>query len=127
MPNPIRNLFREADAWLSGVQSTYLSTCVTYKRGTSSTRMPAQYTKQVIDVQETTGIITRIEVWKFNINTDVMKLDNTRTDPKSGDMIVTDTGEVYQVQAMPGQDCWSWASVWRTSYSIFTKFISKQP
>lgn len=122
MPNSFANAAASAFATIRGVAGHE----VTYQQGEITleeiTAVPGQQPAQFTEV-ESLGTNSR---WRdYLIQASDLVHEETALEPTPGDRI-TDGGDIYEVQDIPGEPCWRWSDPHRQTFRIHTKYIGTE-
>jgi hypothetical protein len=122
---PMDNMLKNGMSWLESQREKYVSTLVTYKRGTASAEVPATIGKTLFRIEDEYGRVVRYESRDFLITAEKLVLNGTVVLPERGDEIIDD-GFVYEVMAPANEPEWRYSDAFRKTLRIHTKNTGKE-
>lgn len=123
------NMLRDGLAWLSGKLTDHASREVTYRRGDAAATVQATLGKTVAEQDSGEGLITRMEIRDYLIDTDSLVLDGQHQLPERGDRIEeVDGGQRFVFEVLPiGSDrAWRYSDPFRLKLRIHTRLIATE-
>ena len=124
------DLLEQGAQWLNDQQREHTSRTVIYQRGELSVEVPATIGRTVHDVENTYGIIEKVETRDFIIRAQDLVLDGGPISPQRGDRVTEAVGGttlVYEVMSpgtSTGSSHYRFTDPYRLAFRIHTKHIA---
>ena len=114
------NVIASAAAWLNATRTAYMSSPVSYLRGSDAEEIQATKGKSVFEVQSGDGSVLQIEAQDFIVNwADMDPL------PTAGDRIVFG-GETFEVMPFGQESCFRNSDEFNNAIRIHTKKVASE-
>jgi hypothetical protein len=113
--------------WLSGQMTTAAGKTVRYSRGSNWALVKAVPGMSTSDVLDADGALTKYVSRDWLIESADLVLARVAVTPQEGDTITEYDGDskyVYQVNKVPGSECWDWCGTEHVRYRIHSKQTS---
>ena len=120
------DLLDKGSAWLEGQRKKHATREVTYLRGAESVVVKATIGRTLFEQDDGAGVIVRMQVRDYLIDTADLVLAGEQTLPANGDRIEEiDAGlkHTYEVLPLGGEQHWRYSDPYRRTLRIHTKLI----
>ena len=120
------DLLDKGSAWLEGQRKKHATREVTYLRGAESVVVKATLGRTLFEQDDGAGVIVRMQVRDYLIDTADLVLAGEQTLPAKGDRIEEiDAGlkHTYEVLPLGGEQHWRYSDPYRRTLRIHTKLI----
>lgn len=124
------DLLEQGAQWLNDQQREHTSRMVIYQRGELNVEVPATIGRTVHDVENTHGVIEKVETRDFIIRAQDLLLGGSPISPQRGDRVKETVGETtltYEVMSpgtSTGSSHYRFADPYRLAFRIHTKHIA---
>jgi len=127
------DLLEQGAQWLNNQQREHASRMVVYQRGEKSVEVPATIGRTIHEVENTYGIIEKVETRDFIIRAQDLLLDGSPITPQRGDRVIENIGgelpstltyEVMSPGTSTGSSHYRFADPYRLAFRIHTKHIA---
>jgi hypothetical protein len=123
------DMLRDGLSWLAGKLTSHAAREVTYQRGESQATVLATLGKTVAEQDSGEGLIMRIEIRDYLIDTASLVIDGQQVLPERGDLIIeTEDGKSFTYEVLPiGSDrAWRYSDPFRLKLRIHTRLIATE-
>ena len=123
------DLLKVGQKWLAEKLTKHASREITYWRGEVETTVTATIGKTMADQDTGDGLVLRMEIRDYLIDTGDLKLDGQPTLPERGDLIIeNDDGKNFTYEVLPigNQRAWRYSDPFRLKLRIHTKLITTE-
>ncbi|MCO6455476.1 MAG: hypothetical protein J5I93_09280 [Pirellulaceae bacterium] len=123
------DLLDKGSAWLEGQRKKHATREVTYRRGVESVVVKATIGRTLLEQDDGAGVIVRLQVRDYLIDTADLVLASEPTLPAKGDRIEEiDAGQkhTYEVLPLGGEQHWRYSDPYRRTLRIHTKLIATE-
>jgi hypothetical protein len=125
----VSDLLDKGSAWLEGQRKKHATREVTYSRGVLSVVVKATIGRTLFEQDDGAGVIVRMQVRDYLIDTADLVLAGEQTLPAKGDRIAEiDAGQkhTYEVLPLGGEQHWRYSDPYRRTLRIHTKLIETE-
>jgi hypothetical protein len=125
----VSDLLDKGSAWLEGQRKKHATREVTYSRGAASVLVKATIGRTLFEQDDGAGVIVRMQVRDYLIDTADLVLAGEQTLPAKGDRIEEfDAGQkhTYEVLPLGGEQHWRYSDPYRRTLRIHTKLIETE-
>jgi hypothetical protein len=125
----VSDLLDKGSAWLEGQRKKHATREVTYSRGVQSVVVKATIGRTLFEQDDGAGVIVRMQVRDYLIDTADLVLAGEQTLPAKGDRIEEiDAGQkhTYEVLPLGGEQHWRYSDPYRRTLRIHTKLIETE-
>lgn len=123
------DLLDKGSAWLEGQRKKHRTRDVNYRRGVDSVVVKATIGRTLFEQDDGAGVIVRMQVRDYLIDTADLVLAGDETLPAKGDRIEEiDAGKkhTYEVLPLGGEQHWRYSDPFRRTLRIHTKLIATE-
>ena len=123
------DLLKAGQKWLAEKLTKHASREITYRRGEVESTVTATIGKTMADQDTGDGLVLRMEIRDYLIDTGDLKLDGQPTLPERGDLIIeNDDGKNFTYEVLPigNQRAWRYSDPFRLKLRIHTKLITTE-
>ncbi len=123
------DLLDKGSAWLEGQRKKHATREVTYRRGMDAVVVKATIGRTLFEQDDGAGVIVRMQVRDYLIDTADLVLAGEQTLPAKGDRIEEiDAGlkHTYEVLSLGGEQHWRYSDPYRRTLRIHTKLIETE-
>jgi hypothetical protein len=123
------DLLKVGQKWLAEKLTKHASREINYRRGEVETTVTATIGKTMADQDTGDGLVLRMEIRDYLIDTGDLKLDGQPTLPERGDLIIeNDDGKNFTYEVLPigNQRAWRYSDPFRLKLRIHTKLITTE-
>ncbi len=123
----MKDILRDGQRWLANKLTQHAAREVTYRRGTDEVKLIATIGKTLAEQDSGDGLILRMEIRDYLIDTILLRLAGQATLPERGDLIVETEGGLeftYEVLPIGNQRAWRYSDPFRLKLRIHTRLIS---
>jgi len=123
------DLLKAGQKWLAEKLKKHASREITYRRGEVESIVTATIGKTMADQDTGDGLVLRMEIRDYLIDTADLKLDGQLTLPERGDLIIEtddDKNFTYEVLPIGNQRAWRYSDPFRLKLRIHTKLITTE-
>ena len=123
------DLLDKGSAWLEGQRKKHATREVTYRRGVESVVVKATIGRTLFEQDDGAGVIVRLQVRDYLIDTADLVLAGEPTLPAKGDRIEEiDAGQkhTYEVLPLGVEHHWRYSDPYRRTLRIHTKLIATE-
>ena len=123
------DMLRDGLSWLTGKLTSHAAREVTYRRGDLQATVLATIGKTVAEQDSGDGLIMRMEIRDYLIDTMSLLLDGQQLLPQRGDLIIeTEDGKDFTYEVLPiGSDrAWRYSDPFRLKLRIHTRLIATE-
>jgi hypothetical protein len=125
----VGDLLDKGSAWLEGQRKKHATREVTYRRGMDAVAVKATIGRTMFEQDDGAGVIVRMQVRDYLIDTADLVLASEPTLPAKGDRIEEiDAGQkhTYEVLPLGGEQHWRYSDPYRRTLRIHTKLIETE-
>jgi hypothetical protein len=125
----VADLLSKSSAWLEDQRKKHRTVDVTYRRGVDSVAVKATIGRTLFEQDDGAGVIVRLQVRDYLIDTADLVLAGEPTLPAKGDRIEEiDAGQkhIYEVLPLGGEQHWRYSDPYRRTLRIHTKLIATE-
>jgi hypothetical protein len=125
----VGDLLDKGSAWLEGQRKKHATREVTYRRGVESVVVKTTIGRTLFEQDDGAGVIVRMQVRDYLIDTADLVLASEPTLPAKGDRIEEiDAGQkhTYEVLPLGGEQHWRYSDPYRRTLRIHTKLIATE-
>lgn len=123
------DLLDQGSAWLEGQRKKHATREVTYRRGADAVVVKATIGRTLFEQDDGAGVIVRVQVRDYLIDTADLVLAGTPTLPAKGDRIeefYAGQKHTYEVLPLGGEQHWRYSDLYRRTLRIHTKLIATE-
>lgn len=123
------DLLDKGSAWLESQRKKHATREVTYQRGADSVVVKATIGRTLFEQDDGAGVIVRMQVRDYLIDTADLVLAGEQSLPAKGDRIEEiDAGQkhTYEVLPLGGEQHWRYSDPYRRTLRIHTKLIETE-
>jgi len=123
------DMLRDGLSWLAGKLTSHAAREVTYQRGESQSSVLAMIGKTVAEQDSGDGLIMRMEIRDYLIDTTSLVLDGQQVLPERGDLIIeTEDGKglTYEILPIGSDRAWRYSDPFRLKLRIHTRLIATE-
>lgn len=123
------DLLSKSSAWLEDQRKKHRTVDVTYRRGVDSAVVKATIGRTMFEQDDGAGVIVRLQVRDYLIDTADLVLAGNQSLPSKGDRIEEiDAGQkhTYEVLPLGGEQHWRYSDSYRRTLRIHTKLIATE-
>lgn len=123
------DLLKDSSAWLEDQRKQHRTCDVTYRRGVDSVVVKATIGRTLFEQDDGAGVIVRLQVRDYLIDTVDLVLAGNQTLPAKGDRIEEiDAGQkhTYEVLPLGGEQHWRYSDPYRRTLRIHSKLIATE-
>jgi len=125
----VADLLDKGSAWLEGQRKKHATREVTYRRGMDAVVVKATIGRTLFEQDDGAGVIVRMQVRDYLIDTVDLVLAGEQTLPIKGDRIEEiDAGlkHTHEVLPLGGEQHWRYSDPYRRTLRIHTKLIDTE-
>ncbi len=129
VPQVMRDILRDGQRWLADQLTKHAAREVTYRRGDSESTVIATIGKTLAEQEAGEGLVMRMEIRDYLIDTALLRLDGQPTLPERGDLIIeTESGKTFSYEVLPvgSQKAWRYSDPFRLKLRIHTRLIATE-
>lgn len=118
------DLLKSGSAWLESARTEFAASPVALLRGTTpaTTGVPATAGRSEFEVVDENSLLIKVQQRDYLILAADYRIGGVAVEPASGDRI-TDSGVVYEVMGIAGQQAWRWSDPYRVTYRVHAKKV----
>ncbi len=123
------DLLKAGQKWLAEKLTKHASREIIYRRGEVESTVTATIGKTMADQDTGDGLVLRMEIRDYLIDSADLKLDGQPTLPERGDLIIeNDDGKNFTYEVLPigNQRAWRYSDPFRLKLRIHTKLITTE-
>lgn len=125
----MKDLLRAGQQWLADKLSEFASREVIYQRDVTQFPVTATIGKTEAEQDSGDGLILRVEIRDFLIDTQSLAIDGAPILPERGDRILeTEAGQTFTYEVLPigSQRAWRYSDPFRLKVRIHTRLIDTE-
>lgn len=123
------DLLKAGQKWLAEKLTKHASREIIYRRGEVESTVTATIGKTMADQDTGDGLVLRMEIRDYLIDSADLQLDGQPTLPERGDLIIeNDDGKNFTYEVLPigNQRAWRYSDPFRLKLRIHTKLITTE-